>query len=463
MAYHARLGPSGAYIWMRCTASPNESDGKPNDGNDASRMGTACHGVASECLLNDQEPQHYLDQPFVFAKDGEGSRHENFRPLLPAVSDLTVEYEVPITQEYVEHVNVYVNFVRDLHRTLGGDLHVEQRVPIDHITGEPGAGGTSDTIIIAGDTAIVCDAKFGRNKVESFEIIQPAMPHPITGEPQPPVMEPNSQLAMYASGALRKHDPLGMVQTVKLIIVQPPLSHVSEYTLSVADLDLFIERVRQKATETRTNPVFNPGDHCTYCKGRVTCQVRDAFVLQTSLEGFTDASDLQQVASARPRAVDTNLLGVMLAKVSMIQEWCGDIQRRAFEELMAGRPVVREDGMRYKLVEGRAGHRKWADPTVAEAALSKMRLKQEQMYDMSLISPTTAEKLATPKKNRKGEIVTEALIGARQWKKLEELITQSDGKPTIALETDPRPALPSAVNGFEEVSQPPADSVDLFA
>lgn len=462
MAYHARLGPSGAYIWMRCTASPNESDGKPNEGNDASRMGTACHGVASECLLNDQEPQEYLDQAFVFAKDNTGSRHENFQPLLPAVSDLTVEYQLPITQEYIEHVNVYVNFVRDLHAAIGGELHVEQRVPIDHITGEKDAGGTSDTIIIAGDTAIAIDAKFGRNKVEAYETIQPALPHPITGEIQPPVLEPNSQLAMYASGALRKHDPFGMVQTVKLIIVQPPLKHVSEYTLSVAELDSFIARVRQKAEETRTAPVFNPGDHCTYCKGSVTCVARDKHVLETSLEGFTDVSDPLQVAHARPRAVDTNMLGVMLAKIDMIQGWCADIQKRAFEELLAGRPVIREDGMRYKLVEGRAGHRKWTDDKIAEDALSKMRLKREQIYDMSLISPATAEKLATPKKNRKGEIVVEAPLGARQWKKLEELITQSDGKPTIALETDPRPALPSAVNGFEEVSQPATEEVDLF-
>lgn len=462
MAYHARLGPSGAYIWMRCTASPNESDGKPNEGNDASRMGTACHGVASECLLNDHEPQQYIDQQFVFAKDATGARHENFQPLLPAVSDLTVEYQLPITQEYIEHVNVYVNFVRDLHQAIGGDLHVEQRVPIDHITGEKDAGGTSDTIIIAGEMAVVCDAKFGRNKVEAKEMIRPALPHPITGDMQPPAFDPNSQLAMYASGALRRHDPFGMVQTVVLIIVQPTLKHVSEYALSVAQLDAFIARVRQKAEETRTAPVFNPGDHCTYCKGRVTCAARDKHVLETSLEGFVDVSDPLQVAASQPRAVDTNMLGVMLAKIGMIQEWCGDIQKRAFEELLAGRPVIREDGMRYKLVEGRSGKRKWVDPKEVEAALHKMRLKREQMYDMELISPTTAEKLATPKKNRKGEIVVEAVIGARQWKSLEELITQDDGRPTIALESDPRPALPAAVDGFQEVSSTPTDEVDLF-
>ena len=240
MAYHARLGPSGAYIWMACTASPGESDGKPNEGNDASRMGTACHGVASVCLISGKQPEAYLDQSFIFGKDKTGDRQEDLACYL-SVADLTVEYELPITEEYVEHVNAYVAYVRDVHATVGGQMFIEQRVPIDHITGEPGAGGTSDTIIIAGDTAWVIDAKFGRNKVVAMEMVKPALPHPITGDMEQPVYAPNSQLAMYASGALRKHDPFGLVSIIRLVIVQPPLHHVSEYAMTVSDLDAFID------------------------------------------------------------------------------------------------------------------------------------------------------------------------------------------------------------------------------
>jgi hypothetical protein len=59
-----------------------------------------------------------------------------------------------------------------------------------------------------------------------------------------------------------------------------------------------------------------------------------------------------------------------------------------------------------------------------------MRVKLEDMYDFKLISPTTAEKLAKA-----------GTIGPRQWPKLKELITQNEGKPHVAPDSDPRPAL----------------------
>ena len=59
-----------------------------------------------------------------------------------------------------------------------------------------------------------------------------------------------------------------------------------------------------------------------------------------------------------------------------------------------------------------------------------MRLKQEQMYDLKLISPTTAEKLHST-----------GAIGPRQWPKLQGLITQADGAPSVAPDADKRPAL----------------------
>jgi hypothetical protein len=55
------------------------------------------------------------------------------------------------------------------------------------------------------------------------------------------------------------------------------------------------------------------------------------------------------------------------------------------------------------------------------------RLRQDEMYDYSLISPTKAEKLLkdTPKR----------------WEKAEALISRADGKPSVAPATDKRPAL----------------------
>ena len=70
-----------------------------------------------------------------------------------------------------------------------------------------------------------------------------------------------------------------------------------------------------------------------------------------------------------------------------------------------------------------------------------MRLKTEQMYDLSIISPTTAEKL-----HKAGT------IGVKQWPKLQTLITKADGKPSVAPASDKRPALmiAAAEDGFAD-------------
>ena len=104
----------------------------------------------------------------------------------------------------------------------------------------------------------------------------------------------------------------------------------------------------------------------------------------------------------------------------------------------------------YKLVEGRRGARKWANAEEVEATMKSMRMKLEAMYDFSLISPTTAEKLHN-----------DGTIGPRQWPKLQGLITQSEGKPSVAPDTDKRPALviAAAADEFADVTDTVEDLV----
>ena len=87
--------------------------------------------------------------------------------------------------------------------------------------------------------------------------------------------------------------------------------------------------------------------------------------------------------------------------------------------------------------------RKWTSPTEVETVLKAMRLKTEQIYDLTLISPTTAERL-----HKAGA------IGPRQWPRLQTLIMQPDGKPSVVPETDKRPAwaVEPTVNDFEDLS-----------
>jgi hypothetical protein len=114
-----------------------------------------------------------------------------------------------------------------------------------------------------------------------------------------------------------------------------------------------------------------------------------------------------------------------MTAVDLIEDWCDAVRKEAYARMNNGIPVPG-----FKLVQGRRGARAWRSKDEAEATLKTMRLKVEEMYDLSLISPTTAEKLAKA-----------SVIGPRQWPKLQDLITQPDGKPAIAPESDPKPAI----------------------
>jgi hypothetical protein len=134
-----------------------------------------------------------------------------------------------------------------------------------------------------------------------------------------------------------------------------------------------------------------------------------------------------------------------MAAVPVVEIWCKAVLAEGERRLLAGVPV---DG--WKLVEGRRGSRKWSDTADAEAALKAMRLKHDEMYEYSVISPTTAEKLAKA-----------GSLGARQWTKLQALIVQAEGRPSVAPASDKRPAISVAPvdADFAPVAQPEGELV----
>ena len=99
----------------------------------------------------------------------------------------------------------------------------------------------------------------------------------------------------------------------------------------------------------------------------------------------------------------------------------------------------------YKLVQGKKGNRAWTKAEDAEALLKTLGLNPNVMYDHKLISPTSAEKLV-----KANELTVE------QWAQVSELITQSEGSPSVAPLSDKRPALvtSAAVSDFDDVTNP---------
>jgi hypothetical protein len=174
-------------------------------------------------------------------------------------------------------------------------------------------------------------------------------------------------------------------------------------------------------------------------------------------EGAAPATpdEFDALVAEQPSAdMEVAWLAAALKKVDYLEDWAKAIRAEAERRMFDGAEVPG-----FKLVAGKKGNRAWSDRAQAEAMLKGMRLKVEEMYDLKLISPTSAEKLA-PSYDKLGKVkptkegMPEPLIGPRQWPKLCALITQSEGKPHVAPADDPRPAITvkAVADEFDDVS-----------
>lgn len=191
---------------------------------------------------------------------------------------------------------------------------------------------------------------------------------------------------------------------------------------------------------------LNPAEKtCRWCSAKATCPAL-AKKVQEDVGAEFEAMQDDAIPLIESLGIPTDdTLTAKMNAVGLIEDWCKAVRAEVERRLFAGVPV---EG--YKLVEGRRGSRKWTNEQEVEATLKSMRLKLEEMYDFSLISPTTADKL-----HKAGT------IGPRQWPRLQDLITQSEGKPSVAPASDKRPALviAAAADEFVDVSNEAADLV----
>lgn len=407
MTQHATLSASGAHGWMRCYGKLALEKGYGEKSSTFADEGTAAHELASWCLESGQDASAYAGRIITVEKTGR-------------------EFEVD--EDMVENVQRYVDIVRG----LGGDLMVEQRVDFSNWIGVPDSFGTSDAIVVLDRELVVCDLKYGRGvQVDAEE---------------------NEQLQLYALGSYSLASLAYDIDTVRMMIVQPRLNHVSEWAVSVDHLKDFAARAAIAARHAihqydgKAEPKLSPGEkQCRFCKAKATCPALAAEVRETVSFGVATADDFSDlnvdpndisgaidaaVVQAGADGQQEDVLAAAMSKVDLVEQWCKAVRAEVESRLVEGKPV---EG--YKLVQGRRGARAWVSKDEAEVVLSSLRLKKEQMYDMTVISPTTAEKLF-----KAGD------IGPRQWPKVQALITQAEGKPSVAPADDKRPAISVAVS-----------------
>lgn len=390
---HAKLSPSSSARWMSCPGSVVLTDGAPRTSSSYADEGTAAHFLASECLTLGEGAERFLGRSISITDEGAGWA------TISTTNDFLVDADM------VKHVQVYLDYIYSLVGALQGTLFVEVPLPLHDITGEVGAQGTADAVILAGDEIIVVDLKYGRG-----EEVQ---------------AEDNSQLLLYACAARRQFELANPFQTARLAICQPRVSSLSsEWACTVEYLDDFEAEVASAAStawrmlSAEIPPAFSPEEKaCRWCAAKATCQ---ALADKVQHEVGADFDNL--LLAKKPEVQTDGALSKKMACVDLIEGWCKAVRAKVEEELLRGHPV---EG--WKLVQGRRGSRAWTDVEAVEALLKGMRLKVDQMYDFKLISPTAAEKVLGDSPKR--------------WNKVQELITQSEGKPSVAPVTDKRPAI----------------------
>ena len=454
---HAFLSPSGAAAWTRCHAKVWREKDMPDRSSSDADEGTAAHYLLEQCLDQNVDAAHFTGLR-IRVENGETEFHTS--GAFPVGTDMTRE----------------VQKVLDLARqdAEGATIYPEQTMSIEQFTGEAGATGTSDMVIVQGSKITSRDLKFGKG-VQVFA-------------------EGNEQLLMYGGAALDEFDLAGDCDTLVLCVDQPRMNHFDQWVLPVSEARERLIEIRQIADKIMAGPEGLTATHgdkqCRFCKVSATCPELTAFTMETIVGEFVDLDKgfikvempqaeklLAQAFDVKPAAVDfvdrpteysgeigephftvkkpnirpsleaaeaklpdasDERLATLMDAADMIEGFAKAVRAEVERRLLAGKFT----DARYKLVEGRQGARSWIDVEASEAELKKMRLKSDEMYDRVVISPTTAEKL-----------LKEA--NPRKWAKLQAFITRSDGKPSVAPASDKRPALSMAI--AEQFSELPAE------
>ncbi|HSV48337.1 MAG TPA: DUF2800 domain-containing protein [Ramlibacter sp.] len=431
---HAKLcSPSGAEGWFACAGRIVMEAPFPDDGNDASDNGTARHTVVSVCLDKGQAVSAWVGHKVPL--DAKGERRVTYKA------------------DWVDEDQDYVDTIRKL--AEGGDLFVERQVNFERFTEVKGDSfGTLDAGVFVPlpdgtHEMIVADRKTGYHEVP---------------------VEKNKQLQLYALGLYDEFSMVYDISRVRLIIHQ---RGAREWDCSIEDLLAFAQEARSRAI-TVQNAVAMHGqvdqaeweatflnqspteDACRYCKAMATCPSMQRTVQEIVGGDFALLATGVEIDTA-PMPNDN--LATAMSAAGLIEDFIKAVRAEVERRLLAGTEVPG-----FKLVLGKAGARKWKDADAAEQALKAMRLKVEEMYDLSVISPTSAEKLA-PKFDKKGKVIPPKdgapppAIGPRQWLSLQPLIGRSDPKPSVAPVTDKRDAyVPTPVaDDFEPVAEEEAD------
>ncbi|SEK92034.1 Protein of unknown function [Ruminococcus sp. YRD2003] len=369
MNSHALLSPSSSERWINCPPSAKENVGG-DTGSSYAQQGTDAHALC----------EYKVKKALGF----------NVRD---PTEDLTY-----FDEEMAESTDAYCEFVMEqvqAARESCADplVLVEQRLDFTRWVAE--SFGTADCIVVADGVMTVIDFKYGLGVLVEAER--------------------NSQMRMYALGALNLFESLYDINTIRMIIFQPRRDNVSTAEVTTEDLfrwadDVLIPAAALAATGDGD---YKAGKHCQFCKIKATCRKRAEYNLQ-----------LAQYDFAVPDTLADDEISMILDRADTFIGWVNDVKEYALEQAISGKCYPG-----FKVVEGRSNRRY----TNTDAVAAVVTDAGYDPFEKKLMGVTAMTKLLGTKKFN-------TLLGS--------LIEKPKGKPTLVPESDKRPAW--TIDDFKE-------------
>lgn len=376
---HARLNASSSHRWMMCPPSVKLSENFADTPSTFAEEGTYLHELCELKLhryLGDMMPQ-VIEQLYEQHRDNDFYSDE-----AESVTD--------------EHVAFCIETIEAVKAGCPDPLiMVEHR--LDYSEYVPEGYGTGDLIIVADGVLEIIDFKGGRGvRVDA---------------------DHNSQLMLYALGALLEFDSLYDIHAVRMSIVQPRLSNTSTFEMSADDLIRWAEtEVRPKAMLAyEGGGEFCAGEHCRFCKARYTCRARSDYFMQLAARDFK-APDL---------LTDEEIVDILPVAESL-NNWVQDLIAYATQQAVDGKSWPG-----YKLVAGRSVRKYTSEAEIIKAATEA---GYTDIYKTTLLGVGDLEK-------RMGRKAFNDVLG--------KYIVKPTGAPTLVPESDSRKPYSDAATDFK--------------
>lgn len=379
---HALLSASSAHRWLHCTGSPLLEKEFPDTTSVYAKEGTLAHEL---CELKLKKYTTVMPKGTYTRAHNKIMKSELWQNEMESTSETYLEYvkEIMLSCE------------------IAPAVLIEKRVDFSRYV--PEGFGTADCLILAGDTLHVVDYKHGKGVVVDAD-------H-------------NPQMMLYALGAMSELSLLYRFKSVHMVIVQPRVNNISEFTMTADELIEWGESVVKPKAEAAMSGKgeFEAGDWCRFCRAKRQCKTR-----------YESNDSLYPELSAQhdPRLITLDELGEYLKRGKDMAAWLEDMKEYALSESLAGADVPG-----WKAVEGR-GSRAFTDTDEAVDTLIKNGIDESVLYERRVLTLAQMEKAV-------GKKAFGDLVG--------DLVVKNPGKPTLVEESDKRPRItnqPTAADVF---------------